>query len=318
MSEVRGPAGAKVSVIVCTWNRSETLQRCLQSLEAQALANDAYEVVVVDNRSIDGTPGAVAGFASGTDMTVRYIREDRQGLSHARNAGIETAAGELLAFIDDDCTVEPGYVEALLHAFEETGADLVAGRVTSVPPEDLMSDLPKRFDASKKLAHLDLGPERRAMLPHEYALGGNLAVRKSLAVEVGGFKHELGYSGESKVVGEDTEFCDRVRATGALMVWEPRAAVIHRVGPERFTRAAYRKAAFSYGQGSLRRSLAKNPDAGECTGAAVRSCLSIPLYGIAWVLALWSPALRFEVELKMMSARGKLDAALDYGRPLKW
>jgi len=148
------------------------------------------------------------------------------------------------------------------------------------------------------------------MLAHEYALGCNLAVRKSLAHEVGGFSPDLGYAGESKMVGEDTEFCARVALTGALLVWEPRAAVVHCVGPERFAKAAYRKAAYCYGQGSLMRRLGKGPSAMRRARAAGRSILQALLGGLAWLLVCWSPRLRFKVELKIASALGKLGAAL--------
>ncbi|MGC8862117.1 MAG: glycosyltransferase [Armatimonadota bacterium] len=304
------PNALKVSVIVCTWNRCETVLRCLRSLEAQTCPKDCYEVVVVDNNSTDDTPAAVSDLASRSDMSVRYVREDRQGLSHARNTGIEAARGEVLAFIDDDCTAEPGYVQAILEVFEDATVDAAAGKVTCVLPRDLVTDLPQGFDAARKVAHLDLGPQRRRMEPHEYALGCNLIVRKVPAVSVGCFRTDMGYAGESKVVGEDTDFWDRLRAAGASMFWEPRAAVLHRVGPERFSKTAFRKAAYCYGQGSAIRRLGTRCGAARRAGAVLRFSVQAGLNAIVWPLVSWSPKTRFEVELKMLEGLGKAAGAL--------
>ncbi len=294
-----------ISVIVCTWNRARVLKRCLQSLAEQTCPTEAYEVVVVDNNSTDDTLETANRFASECDVSVHYVRELRQGLSVARNTGLESSEGCYVAFIDDDCIAEPGYVEALIRAFEESNADAVAGKVTTVLPEGLVTDLPRGFDAAKKVAHLDLGTNRRWMASHEYALGCNLAVRRSLALEVGGFRTDLGYSGKSKVVGEDTEFWDRLRAAGAAMAWEPRAAVIHRVGPERFTKAALRNAAYCYG-----RKLGKRRGFGRRARAGIASLIQVVLTAAAWPVASWSPRVRFELELKLMERLGKVAAAL--------
>src|SRR5687767_12506309 len=85
-----------VSVVVPTYNRAELLQRTVQSILAQTVP--ALEVVVVDDGSTDHTPDACAGFGG----SIRYLRQENQGLSMARNKGIEASRGDWIAFCDSD------------------------------------------------------------------------------------------------------------------------------------------------------------------------------------------------------------------------
>ena len=113
-----GPSGARppVSVVVCTRNRQDDLLTCVEALER--LDYPDLEIVVVDNApSDDATEVALAG----RDFPrVRYAVEPRPGLSHARNLGVAEARGEIVAFTDDDVTVNARWVEALVRGFART------------------------------------------------------------------------------------------------------------------------------------------------------------------------------------------------------
>src|SRR5690349_18627126 len=95
-----------ISVIVCTYNRAQSVYRTLLSLSLMAVPADVdWEVLVVDNNSTDATSEVVKRFTQRSGMTVRYLFEGRQGLNHARNAGVKAAHGNLLFFLDDDVEV---------------------------------------------------------------------------------------------------------------------------------------------------------------------------------------------------------------------
>src|SRR5689334_25368647 len=96
----------QISVILCTYNRCQTLAKVLDGLASQMLPESVeWEVLVVDNNSSDRTPDVVGDSCQRHPGRFRYLFEARQGLSRARNKGIGQARGEILAFIDDDVTV---------------------------------------------------------------------------------------------------------------------------------------------------------------------------------------------------------------------
>jgi glycosyltransferase involved in cell wall biosynthesis len=95
------------SVIICTYNRSGSLERTLASLARMELRDSAdWELLVVDNNSKDDTRVVVDGFTRASGVNCRYIFEKEQGLSHARNRGIREAKGEIIAFTDDDVLLD--------------------------------------------------------------------------------------------------------------------------------------------------------------------------------------------------------------------
>src|SRR5262249_43674940 len=104
-----------VSVIVPTYNRAPSLDALLTDLSAQRFAG-AFEILVVDNRSIDDTAGVVGRHAA-RDRRVHYLFEHRPGASCARNRGIAAAAAPILAFIDDDVRPRNDWLAAIAAAF---------------------------------------------------------------------------------------------------------------------------------------------------------------------------------------------------------
>ena len=116
-----------LSVIVCTYNRVDYLKDMIASFYAQEkLGDHSFEFIVVDNNSSDRTAEVCETFAN--ESGFRYVSEPQQGLSFARNRGLEEAKGDLVAYLDDDVLVSSGWIDALLQAFSETDASVVGGR----------------------------------------------------------------------------------------------------------------------------------------------------------------------------------------------
>ena len=104
----------KISVILCTYNRCESLTRALESVAASQMPDSVdWEILVVDNNSKDRTRAVTSEFCLRHPGRVRYLFEAQQGLSNARNAGIHEARSEIIAFTDDDVTVEPTWLHNL-------------------------------------------------------------------------------------------------------------------------------------------------------------------------------------------------------------
>src|SRR5713226_4862864 len=133
----RGTA-PRCSVILCTYNRRNLVLSTLASLRRQTLPYDQFEVIVIDNGSTDGTLNAVRTYVeagsqqpkkSKDTWRVQCLSEPQNGLAHARNTGLLAASGDIAVFLDDDTIADPHFLERLLIAYEETGADAIGGRV---------------------------------------------------------------------------------------------------------------------------------------------------------------------------------------------
>src|SRR6202022_856836 len=122
------PEYPKVSVVICAYNAEPTMQACLTSL--QNLKYPAFEVIVVDDGSTDRT-GQIADSFEG----IHVIHQENKGLSAARNVGIAASLGEIVAFTDSDCVVDPDWLHYLVATFLQTGLPAVGGP-NLPPPED--------------------------------------------------------------------------------------------------------------------------------------------------------------------------------------
>jgi glucosyl-dolichyl phosphate glucuronosyltransferase len=130
----------KITVIMCTYNRCQCLTKALGSVAASTLPDSVkWEVVVVDNNSSDQTREVVEDFCRRYSGRFRYVFEPQQGLCHARNAGIREAQGDILAFTDDDVTVEPTWLQNLTAGVNDgqwagTGGRTLLAQSFSPPP----------------------------------------------------------------------------------------------------------------------------------------------------------------------------------------
>jgi glycosyltransferase involved in cell wall biosynthesis len=251
-----------LSVIVPTRGRPERLNDCLSSLARARPPAAGWEVVVID----DGSEVAVETLArplASPQLNLRFVRQSGAGLNAARNRGAREARGELLAFLDDDTLVGPGWPRAIVDAFDATGADAVGGRVAlcfeAATPRWLTAKL-RRY-----LAEYDLGEDAREVDGEPVPVGANCAVRRDTFDRIGGFASGLDRIGASLVSNGDTEFFRRVRARGGRLVYEPRAVVEHCVPADRLTVAFFRRRA--HAQGASDALLAATEGAG---GSALR------------------------------------------------
>jgi glucosyl-dolichyl phosphate glucuronosyltransferase len=243
----------KITVILCTYNRCQSLPKALESVAASELPPSVgWEVLVVDNNSKDQTCEVVKGFCGNYPGRFRYLFEPKQGLSQARNAGIREARGEILAFMDDDVTVEPTWLQTLtanLHDGEWVGA---GGRIlperTFSPPRWLALEGPNSLGGT--LAFLDLGPVAGELTEPPY--GTNMAFLKAVFEECGGFRTDLGRTGDGLMGGEDTEFGQRLVGAGKRLRYEPSAVVYHPVVEERLKKEYFLAWRFNYGRCLIR------------------------------------------------------------------
>ncbi|MGH2568470.1 MAG: glycosyltransferase, partial [Bacteroidota bacterium] len=117
----------RFSVIIPTYNRVTKLRQCVESLLAQDVDPEQYEIIVVNDGSADGTTDYVRSLRG--DRRVRLIEIPNSGPARARNRGTQLAEGSILAFTDDDCTCPPAWLRDLERAMQATNAVAVGGVV---------------------------------------------------------------------------------------------------------------------------------------------------------------------------------------------
>jgi GT2 family glycosyltransferase len=204
----------RVSVVVATHDRVGRLRKLLDSLRAQTVGTDAFEVIVVDDASGPGTAELLGREElRGEDdrLPLRAVRRDSVGgPSAARNEGWPLAGAALVAFTDDDCAATPSWLEALLRASEQSPGTIVQGRTLPNPAEESR-----------------LGPYARSLWVEEkgpYYQAANIAYPRDLLDRLGGFDADA-----FPFVGEDTDLAWRAIEAGAQVVWAPDALVHHAV-----------------------------------------------------------------------------------------
>jgi glycosyltransferase involved in cell wall biosynthesis len=246
----------QVSVVMATYNRARLLPGVLGALAAQEVPDSLqWEIVVVDNNSSDSTPEEVSAFARTADVPVRCVFEPRQGLSHARNRGIEESRGEVVAFLDDDVVPPPDWIVRIAGAFDRWKADGVGGRILprwESPPPPWLAGNPRLL---RLLAIMDFDGSRMLSLPLErepQVWGANMAFRREVFARVGPFDPRQGRAGERLFKGEESDLIHRALQLGLKVAYDASVTVFHRIGPDRMKKAYFRRLSFDRGQGHAR------------------------------------------------------------------
>ncbi|GAA2748162.1 glycosyltransferase family A protein [Kitasatospora cinereorecta] len=286
VARARVPAGHPlVSVIVCTRDRADMLPDCLDALTRIRYPN--LELIVVDNNDPDvhDTENVVR---AGYPDTVRYLREPVRGASRARNRGLAAAHGEICAFTDDDTVADPGWIGAVVEAFQ---ADRRVGCVTGLM-------LPAELDTEAQAIVETYGGPTRGFAPFSASLrerlddpllrfsvgrfgaGANMAFRTDVLRRIGGFDERTG-PGTPTRGGEDLLAFLRVLTAGHTVTYHPDGLIWHR---HRRTMAALETQVFGFGTGY-----------GACLAAAVSqqpSLLASLLRLLPYGLWRWAAARR--------------------------
>jgi glycosyltransferase involved in cell wall biosynthesis len=265
-----------VTVILCTFNRCRSLAGTLESVAASTFSKATqWEVLVVDNNSTDQTRELTAQFCARYPGRFRYIFEPEQGKSFALNTGIREAKGDVLAFMDDDVTVEPTWLQNLTAPLEGaewagTGGRTLLAEAFSPPP--WLSFGPPDHLGGVLAAVFDRGPAPCEL--SEPPFGANMAFRKEMFDKYGLFRTDLGPSPNRRIPrpNEDTEFGRRVLAAGERLRYQPSAVAYHPLLQDRVDKKYFLAWWFDYGR-ALMREKGRGPD----IWGIPRYYLSIPM-----------------------------------------
>jgi glycosyltransferase involved in cell wall biosynthesis len=239
----------KLSLIIATYNRAQSLLRTLRSVVSQSAAPELWECIVVNNNSTDNTAEVFARFAAENQgFDLRMVPEVKQGLSNARNCGITASVGEYVAIVDDDETLESSYIESYIEFFDSFPTAMAAGGAVRAEYEShrprWMSHYTERMIANP----IDLDVVVTLFPSSRVPAGGNMAFRREIFDRVGLFNPRLGRNGQSLIGGEENDLFARLRAAGELLYFVPNAAIYHHIPDAKLTDEYFDRLSYNVGR----------------------------------------------------------------------
>ena len=208
-----------VTVIVPVLNEERVIGGCLNSLTRQTCRADAFEVIVADNGSTDGTLEVVRTFQN--RLRLRVIATPARSISGVRNAAAAEATGEILAFLDADCIAPPDWLERGMTALQCPRRGVVGAHYT----------IPEESSWVARAWYGDMPSRKQGAV--SYVPAGDLMMAREDFLALGGFD-------ESLITSEDCDLCRRVAETGRTIFADPALSVVH-LGTPQTLRAFYQK-----------------------------------------------------------------------------
>jgi GT2 family glycosyltransferase len=211
----------RASVIVLSWNGLEDLPDCLAALDTQEFAD--REILVVDNGSTDGSPEYVQGH----HPHVRLIRNDHNlGFAAGSNVGLRAATGDVLVLLNQDTVVRPGWLQALVDAFDEHPRCGIAG-AKALYPDGRIQHAGGYVDGRGAASHHGYGEPDRGQFEEQrevdFVTGAALAISRAALETIG----ELD-EGFQLAYYEDVDWCYRAREAGYDVLYRPQAVLVHK------------------------------------------------------------------------------------------
>ena len=246
-----------ISVIICCYNATARLEKTLRALQLQQFTGTrpAWELIVVDNASTDGTAAEARRIWSSQPVVpLQVVQEPTPGLMHARKKGLATASFSLISFIDDDNRVEPYWVEKVWSTLSSDERIAACGGRCEGEFEEQMPDWFPRYENSfavgRQMPQSGFIDETRGFL-----WGAGLSFRKSCwdELEAQGFKPlTLGREGDKITAGEDSELCYAFRLLGYKLYYRDDLWLKHHMPPGRMNLAYLEKMYLGFGQSQAR------------------------------------------------------------------
>lgn len=262
---------ADLDIIICTFNRATSLDACLANLARQTAPPDAWRVLVIDNGSTDETPSIVERhMAAGTLPGLRCVRENRPGLTAARQRGVAEAQASYVAFVDDDCHIAPDWTSQALSALERhPGAVALGGRVEPIWRPDIRPVLRRHGWIFAQQPHGRDDSEGEV----DSLVGTGLVLDRQALVDSGWRDEPLleDRIGRGATSGGDVEICLRLRSRGGALFFIPDMRLEHRIDTARQTLPRMLELAVGLGTGSALVTLLQTDlPARDCLDTAAR------------------------------------------------
>lgn len=240
------PTMTKFSLVVCTYNRPDYLLLNLQAISEFNVQEIPYEVLVVDNGSADVTSAIVKKFVDRIP-NLRYIFEEKQGLSYARNRGYRESLGEYVIYLDDDAIPYPDFMERVDLVERNYGFDAWGGKDIPYFPEGRPPWLKSGY------VSVALNYRRVTRLrSHDFFNGGIMVLKKNVLESFGGFNPGFGMQGNKIGYAEETELQIRMKKAGLHLGFDPEWKIKHCILPHKLNVAWFFDYSFAMGRNLAR------------------------------------------------------------------
>ena len=297
-----GVRAMRLTVLIPTRDRHDMVADCLASLNGQVPQPEEWEIIVVDDGSDEPLAPVVERTAE-AGLPVRCLTQGKAGLNAARNHGVAMSEGEVIAFLDDDTIVSPGWAAAVEDGFANNECEALGGRV--VLQLEGGGELPDWLTERRLtyLSHYDLGGEPREVNEPPLPVGANFALRRSALERLGGFRDGLDRIGNELISNGEYELLRRILADGGEILYWPTAEVLHRVPRERLTKEWFRRRARAQGVSDIRTDpLEAGTFARRYVREGVRAGRALPILARRLVERRGS----FDAELWLIACRARL------------
>lgn len=304
---------ATISLVIATYNGAKKITRALKSLTLQTLDKELWDVVVVNNNSTDNTAEVVGEFITQhPEIKIKLVNESQQGLSFARNRGIDECSGDYIAIIDDDEVASPQLL-AEYFEFLDTHPYAVAagGRITPY----YLSNKPKWISSLTErpiAGTLDLGREVILFPEGKYFGGGNMCLRRSAIEYYGKFDTNLGRRGSKLLGGEEKELYMRYYASGENIYYLPNAEIKHIISRERLSKPYFKAVCYRIGQSERIRTLgiSEKHYKARMRTETMKWCATIVLSAF-YCITLQFPKAQYLCIMRTQISKGLKDANVD-------
>ncbi len=223
-----------VSIIICTYNNSASLKVTVQQILDHSVSEpQLFELIVINNNCSDDTEEVLRNFRSSSIQYNHYI-EPKQGVSHARNLGMQLAKGEYILFTDDDADIRPLWLDNYLRHIRETQAEALFGKI------EVIWDQPKPWWYDERLkyyfAAIDYGDQAfQVQYKQQHFYTKNSCIKKSFLIHIGGFDPELGRKGSDLTGGEEIKVLYLILQENLKAIYFPDVTIGHRLKPREYT-----------------------------------------------------------------------------------
>ena len=287
----------KLSIVVATYNRAQSLLRTLHSVVGQTAPAEKWECVVVNNNSTDNTEALFAEFAAANPtFDLKIVTETKQGLSNARNCGIAASKGEYIAIVDDDETLEDTFAESYIEFFDAFPSAMAAGGAVKACYESARPRWMSHFTEQMIANPLDLDIAVTIFPNSRVPAGGNMAFRREVFDRVGLFNPKLGRNGQSLVGGEENDLFARLRREGELLYFVPNAAIYHHIPDSKLTDDYFDRLSYNVGLSKRMRA-----EADDCLDNLLKkeALKQLVSYGLALLYTIALQPLKAKYLLRM-------------------
>ncbi len=230
-----------ISVVICTYNRAKFIGEALDSLAKQTLSTELFEIIIVNNNCTDSTEEICKTFkAQHSNLDINYVIETNQGLSFARNRGIEESKHPIITYIDDDAYAKADFLKRIFDFFADHSEAIgVGGKV--IPRYEVEEPAWMNPYLDGFVAKMDKGDKQVIFKANEYPVGCNMTYTKEILLRVGGFNNKLKWRADDKYIGI------QVRKHSDQVYYLPDLAVEHTIDAYRTSDENFKKFCLKFG-----------------------------------------------------------------------